>query len=92
MQLEQILSDPFSRWNIQVTWQLLLFEPSVAVRRRKKKSYVYHSHFGTKICITVSHPLLLFKLSKRNMVTFERFLSETARLGKKTGATLSAKI
>lgn len=53
-----------------------------------------------KLCITVtlalksvfvSHPVLL-KLSKKNMVTFEGFLSEAEYLGKKTNATSSANI
>lgn len=59
-------------------------------KKKKRKQAMYNT--VTLALKYVSHPVLLFKLSKRNMVTFEGFLSEAACLSKKTDAAWSANI
>lgn len=51
---------------------------------------MYNTVTLTLKSVFVSHPVLLFKLSKRNIVTFEGFLSDATYLGRKTDAAWSA--
>lgn len=78
MQLEQSLCDYFHSGISKL--------PDRAICHRqeeKNPKNACNTPFDTKICITVSHPLLFFELNKRNTVTLEGFLAETAYLGKK---------